>query len=63
MTTVYLLMTLADTEYGSYEVYGVYSTREKAEQEMARLGGSSKVSVWYDDEGEDQYYIEEYEVQ
>ena len=59
---VYILKELTDTEYGTYEIDSVYFTREKAEKALQEYG-QEKISVWYrDDEGEDRYIIEEYEV-
>lgn len=59
---VYIIRVLCCEEYGDYDVYGVYSTMEKAKAVMSGLN-VHKVSAWFDEEGLDSYYIEEYEVQ
>ena len=58
---VYVVKTLVDTEYGSYDIYGIYDSMEKAKQTINELG-NYKVDVWYNDEGENQYEIEEWKV-
>ena len=58
---VYVVKTLVDTEYGNYDIYGIYDSMKKAEQTVNELG-NYKVNVWYNDKGENQYEIEEWKV-
>ena len=59
--TVYIVETLVDDEYGNYEVYKVFDSLEKAQNEINKLG-NNKVDVWFDNDGLEQYIIEEYKV-
>lgn len=59
---VYVVKNLVDDEYGTYEVYGVYFTYEKAEKVISEVG-NTKVKTWFNEDGLDEYIIERYEVQ
>lgn len=59
---VYVVKNLVDDEYGTYEVYGIYSTHEKAEKAIFEIG-NTKVKTWFNEEGLDEYIIESWKVQ
>ena len=59
---VYVVKTLEDTEYGTYEIFGMYSTYEKAEKAVAELG-NTLVKTWFNEDGIPQYIIEDWDVQ
>ena len=60
---VYLLMVLENDEYGDYGVFGVYSSKDKAENEITKQGGNRFIKTWFNlKNGIPFYCIEEWEI-
>ena len=59
---VYVIKNLVDDEYGTYDIFGVYESYEKAEKVINDLG-NTKVKTWFNEDGLDEYIIESWKVQ
>ena len=58
---VYIVKTLVNSEFGHYNNYKIFDSLEKAQNEIDELG-NNKVNVWFNDNGIDQFIIEECDV-